>query len=71
MSEQLLNGAATSTQMETLTIKEVKEIMKIGTNAAYNLIHSNAFPVIKVGNSYRIPKEPFYAWLSQSRIVNF
>ena len=45
--------------------------MKIGTNSAYNLIHSNAFPVIKVGNSYRIPKESFYAWLSQSRIVNF
>lgn len=71
MSEQLLETGAYTAQMETLTIKEVKEIMKIGTNAAYNLIHSNAFPVIKVGNSYRIPKESFYAWLSQSRIVNF
>ena len=44
MSEQLLETGAYTAQMETLTIKEVKEIMKIGTNAAYNLIHSNAFP---------------------------
>ena len=44
---------------ETLTVKEVN----IGTNSAYNLIHSKAFPVIKIGQSYRIPKGPFYAWL--------
>lgn len=71
MSEQLLETGTPTAQIETLTIKEVKEIMRIGTNATYNLIHSNAFPVIKVGSSYRIPKASFYAWLSQSRIVNF
>jgi hypothetical protein len=27
------------------------------------LIHSRSFPVRKVGNSYRIPSEPFYKWL--------
>ena len=48
---------------ETLTVKEVREILNIGTNSAYNLIHSKAFPVIKIGQSYRIPKGPFYAWL--------
>ncbi len=49
---------------DTLTVKEVQQILKIGTNSAYNLIHSKKFPVIKIGQSYRIPREPFYAWLS-------
>lgn len=48
---------------DTLTVKEVQEILKIGTNSAYNLIHSKAFPVIKIGQSYRIPRAAFYAWM--------
>lgn len=51
------------TQGSTLTVKELQGILKIGTNAAYNLIHSKAFPVIKIGQTYRIPAAPFYAWL--------
>jgi excisionase family DNA binding protein len=47
----------------TLTVKEVQTILKLGTNSAYNLIHSKAFPVKKVGHSYRIPSEPFFKWL--------
>ena len=50
-------------QGKTLTVKELQEVLKIGTNAAYNLIHSKAFPVIKIGQTYRIPATPFYAWL--------
>lgn len=53
-------------QYEILTVKEVQNILKIGTNAAYNLIHSKAFPVIKIGQSYRIPAESFYAWLESA-----
>ena len=48
---------------DTLTVKELQQILKIGTNSAYTLIHSRAFPVIKIGQTYRIPAEPFYAWL--------
>ena len=51
------------TMRDTLTVKEMQQILRIGTNSAYNLIHSNAFPVIKIGQSYRIPKAPFYAWM--------
>lgn len=51
------------TMQDTLTVKEIQQILKIGTNSAYNLIHSKAFPVIKIGQSYRIPKTPFYAWM--------
>jgi len=31
------------TKQEILTVKEIQDILKIGTNAAYNLIHSKAF----------------------------
>ena len=48
---------------EILTVREMQQILKIGTNSAYNLIHSGAFPVIKIGQTYRIPAGPFYAWL--------
>jgi excisionase family DNA binding protein len=57
--------------LETFTIKEIGEILKIGTNSTYNLIHSKAFPVIKIGRSYRVPKEPFYTWLNESHTVPF
>lgn len=56
---------------ETLTVQEVQQILKLGRNAVYNLIHSNAFPVIRIGNLLRIPKGPFYEWLSSSQIVSY
>lgn len=49
--------------LETLTVKEVQEILKIGVNNAYALVRSKTFPVIKVGRGYRVPKDSFYAWL--------
>ena len=48
---------------EILTVEEMRQVLKIETNAAYNLIHSGVFPVIKLGQTYRIPAEPFYAWM--------
>lgn len=61
MQEQILQ--------ETLTVKEIKAILKIGTNSAYNLIHSKVFPSVRVGHSYRIPKDTFYEWLNNSHAV--
>ena len=48
----------------TLTVTEVRDILKIGSNSVYSLIHSKAFPVIKIGHSYRVPSKPFYVWLN-------
>ena len=53
-------------ETDTLSVKDVQVIMNIGQNMAYNLIHSGQFPVHIVGRKYRVPKEPFYAWLNQS-----
>ena len=52
-----------------LTLREMQDILQIGTNSAYSLLHSHAFPVIKIGRAYRIPAEPFYEWLNNSNAV--
>ena len=45
---------------ETLTVRDIKQILNISINAAYNLIH---------GNSFRVPKEPFYEWMKSSHTI--
>ena len=45
---------------KVLKVKDVQSILQIGQVAAYRLIHSGEFPVIRVGRSYRIPEEEFY-----------
>ncbi len=52
-----------------LTVGEMRQILKISSNSAYNLIHSGAFPVIKIGQIYRIPAEPFYAWMENPHVT--
>ena len=44
---------------ETLTVGEMRQILKIGSNTAYNLLHSGSFPVIKIGQTYRIPERKY------------
>ena len=54
----------------TLTVCEIKDYLQIGANSAYNLIHSKAFPVIRIGHSYRIPKDGFYEWLKHTHAID-
>ena len=51
------------------TVRDIQRILKIGTNVAYNLIHSKAFPVVKIGKNYRIPAEGFYTWLENAGVA--
>ena len=54
---------------ETLTVRDIKQILNIRINAAYNLIHRKSFPVIRIGNSFRIPKTTFYEWMKSSHTI--
>jgi len=54
---------------ETLTARDIKQILNISINAAYNLIHSKSFPVIRIGNSFRVPKATFYEWMKSSHTI--
>lgn len=66
---EMMQIAGEAVLQKALTLKDVQDILQIGTNSAYSLLHSHAFPVIKIGRSYRIPAEPFYDWLNHSNAV--
>lgn len=57
-----------------LSIAEISALLDIGKNQAYNIIQQaylnpdKFFPVFKIGNSYKIPKQPFYKWLNNSNV---
>ena len=53
---------------QTLTVGDIRQILQLGSNSAYNLIHSKAFPVKRVGKTCWIPAEPFYQWLEEQSL---
>lgn len=44
---------------EMLTPTDIQKHLKIGRNKTYQLIQLSSFPKIKIGNTYRIPKEKY------------
>lgn len=51
---------------EMLTPTDVMEHLKLGRNKTYELIKLNSFPKIKIGNTYRIPKDKYLKWVSDN-----
>lgn len=49
-----------------LTVKDIQEILRVGQGASYRLLHQNAFPVLLVGNQFRIPRDAFFAWMDET-----
>ena len=52
--------------MIVYTVKEIQTMLRISKSMAYALVKSGAFPVIKLGDTYRIPKEGFDRWVQNS-----
>ena len=48
------------------TVDEVRQMLGIGKNEAYRLVHDQSFPSIRIGNRIVIPVEPFHNWLNFS-----
>ena len=53
------------TVKRTYTVDEISEILGIGRTAAYRLVHSGGFKVVRIGTAIRISKESFDAWLDK------
>lgn len=47
---------------DVLEPSDIKEYLKISKTAAYQLVQSNQFHVVKVGRKYKIPKNAFIKW---------
>lgn len=48
------------------TMKELAEVMPIGTTNLYSLVHSDGFPSIKINRRILIPVEEFQDWVKTS-----
>ena len=52
---------------KVLTVKEIREILKISEKTAYSLVRqaliTGEFRVIKIGGTYRISTESFLNWI--------
>lgn len=41
----------------------IAKVLGIAESSAYELMHSNDFPVIKIGSRMVVPKEKFISWI--------
>lgn len=46
-----------------MTPMDVAAVLKISRNTAYELVHRDSFPSLKIGKQYRIPRDKFINWL--------
>ncbi len=56
---------------EVLTVLEVAKILRIGKNAAYNLISNGNLSSIKVGGKIIVPKMCVVAFLTDTKNYQF
>ncbi len=50
-------------------IKTLQEVIPIGKNNLYNLVHSEGFPKITVGKRIIIPKKALEEWLQKTAFL--
>lgn len=46
------------------TVEEIQDILGVSKTSAYNLVKSNVFHSVKIGDHYRISKKSFDKWLN-------
>ena len=54
-----------------LTVKDLVQLLKIGRDTAYALMHSSAFPSMKIGGRYYVTQEELQKWLDKQAFKCF
>lgn len=54
-----------------LTVKDLQSILGIGRDTAYALMHSQAFPAMKIGRRYFVSKDVLYDWIAKHTYKSF
>lgn len=61
-----MNGARENgSEKRTYTVEEIAALLNIGKAAAYDLVKSGCFHIVKIGKAIRISKRSFDLWLDQ------
>lgn len=55
---------------DVVTIEEMAEMMGIGRNCAYNLLHSKKVKAFRNGRNWRIPKQAIIEYIVNSTGLN-
>lgn len=53
-------------EKKVLTVIELAKLLNIGKNSAYNLVHQDGFPKIKIGKKFLIPIKSLNEWLEKT-----
>lgn len=48
-----------------LNAELVAQVLGIAPSSAYELMHEDGFPVLKIGNRMVVPKEKFVTWVEE------
>lgn len=51
--------------LDVLTVKETREILRIGMNSMYHILHSGELKSIKIGRIYKIKKEDVIEYINR------
>ena len=49
----------------TLTVLDICDTLAIGRNKGYELVNSGKLPALKLGSTYRIPRESFIRFIKE------
>ena len=48
-----------------LNAELVSQVLGVSISSAYELMHENAFPSVRVGSRFVVPKDKFRQWVEQ------
>jgi len=57
--------------MNFLNINELCQLLQISKPTAYNLIHSQGFPKVKIGRAWRFDEGEVSRWIKEKMIENY
>lgn len=46
-----------------LNMKQVGEILGLSKDRTYRLPHIKGFPILRLGNALRVPRDKFFEWV--------
>jgi excisionase family DNA binding protein len=58
--------STTEQRPELLTVRELAGYLRVTTRTAYQLIHDNKVPSVRIGGSIRIPREALIRSLTKT-----
>ena len=55
----------------TLNAEDISRKLNISRTSTYNLMHTEGFPILKVGKLMLIPRDKFLSWMNEHISGNY